>query len=271
MPAIAGATASGRSISVVSRFLPRNSNRVISHAAANPKIRLSGTTTAAVSRVSFIALRASGCAIAAAYAPTPSRKASPNTANSGTNRKRPKNAIAPPTSSACAQGGSVVARRTDPAGSGAVAHAKFSRIRRPISPSSDCMAPRTPALQQVDQEKHPERHQQHHQRDRRRGLVIKLFELGHDEQRHDFGAHRHIARNENHRTVFAERAGESQRKTGQQRGQKHGPNYAAKSLQTRRAKRSRRLLQLGLQLLQHRLYRPHHERQPDKGERNDHA
>ena len=65
MPEMTGETANGRSISVISRFLPRKSKRVIAHAAASPKITLSGTAMAAVSSVSRIALRASGSVIAA--------------------------------------------------------------------------------------------------------------------------------------------------------------------------------------------------------------
>ena len=65
MPEMTGETANGKSIRVVSRFLPRNSKRVIAHDAASPKTRLSGTAIAAVNSVSLIALRASGLVIAA--------------------------------------------------------------------------------------------------------------------------------------------------------------------------------------------------------------
>ncbi len=51
MPEITGETANGRSISVVSRFLPRKSNCAIAHDAARPKTMLSGTAIAAVSSV----------------------------------------------------------------------------------------------------------------------------------------------------------------------------------------------------------------------------
>ena len=49
-----GDTAKGRSISVTSRLLPRNSKRAIAQAAQMPKIVLAGTTIAAVSSVSLI-------------------------------------------------------------------------------------------------------------------------------------------------------------------------------------------------------------------------
>ena len=64
MPEITGDTANGRSIRVISRFLPRNSNFAMHQAAATPKTRLSGTAIAAMSSVSFAALSASGSEIA---------------------------------------------------------------------------------------------------------------------------------------------------------------------------------------------------------------
>jgi hypothetical protein len=64
MPEITGDTANGRSMRVISRFFPRKLNLVIAQAAATPNIRLTGTATAAISRVSFAALRASGSLIA---------------------------------------------------------------------------------------------------------------------------------------------------------------------------------------------------------------
>ena len=50
MPEITGETASGRSMSVIRKLLPRNSNLAIAQAAASPNTVLSGTTTAAVSQ-----------------------------------------------------------------------------------------------------------------------------------------------------------------------------------------------------------------------------
>ena len=59
-PAITGETANGRSISVTSRLLPRNSKRAMAQAAAMPNSVLAGTTIAAVSSVSRIAACVSG-------------------------------------------------------------------------------------------------------------------------------------------------------------------------------------------------------------------
>ncbi len=64
MPEITGETANGRSIRVIRRFLPGNSNLEMHQAAATPKTRLSGTAMDAVSSVSLAALRASGSLIA---------------------------------------------------------------------------------------------------------------------------------------------------------------------------------------------------------------
>ena len=64
-PEMTGETANGRSISVISRFLPRKSNLAIAHAAATPKTRLSGTAMAAVEQRQPDRASASGSAIAA--------------------------------------------------------------------------------------------------------------------------------------------------------------------------------------------------------------
>ena len=65
MPEMTGDTEKGRSISVISKLLPWNSNLVIAQAEATPKTRLSGTAIAAVSNVNSIAANASGSVIAA--------------------------------------------------------------------------------------------------------------------------------------------------------------------------------------------------------------
>ena len=60
-----GETEKGRSMSVISKFLPGNLNFAMAQAADRPKMRLRGTLTAAVIRVRRIAARASGSVIAA--------------------------------------------------------------------------------------------------------------------------------------------------------------------------------------------------------------
>ncbi len=59
-----GETEKGRSISVVRKALPLNSNLAIAQAAEMPKTRLSGTEIAATSSVRRIAERVSGSASA---------------------------------------------------------------------------------------------------------------------------------------------------------------------------------------------------------------
>src|SRR6187551_2756918 len=83
-----GDTANGRSMSVVSRLLPRKLYLAMSHDAATPNTRLAGTAITAVVRVSLMALSASGSANAAKNAPHPLRSASVNTAASGRTRKQ---------------------------------------------------------------------------------------------------------------------------------------------------------------------------------------
>ena len=60
MPEITGEIASGRSMSVISTLLPRNSNLAIAQAAASPNTVFTGTTTAAVSSVRRMAAAVSG-------------------------------------------------------------------------------------------------------------------------------------------------------------------------------------------------------------------
>ncbi|EDT00984.1 hypothetical protein BamIOP4010DRAFT_5510 [Burkholderia ambifaria IOP40-10] len=57
-----GDTENGRSISVVSNALPRNSNFAIAHDAHTPNTRFSGTAITATVSVSLIADHASGSA-----------------------------------------------------------------------------------------------------------------------------------------------------------------------------------------------------------------
>ncbi len=71
-----GDTENGRSISVSNRFLPRNSNLAMAHAAATPNTTLSGTAIAATLSVSVMADSASGSASAAQYTSRPLRSAS---------------------------------------------------------------------------------------------------------------------------------------------------------------------------------------------------
>jgi len=107
MPATTGETENGRSIRVISNCLPRNWNLVTAQAAATPNTRFTGSAMAATSRVSRMADQASGSTMAARYSCHPLRRASVNTAASGTSRNSVRNASAAPSSSARTQRGSV--------------------------------------------------------------------------------------------------------------------------------------------------------------------
>ena len=63
-PAITGETENGRSIKVINRLLPRNSNFAIAHEAARPNTTFNGTAIAATSKVRRMADQASGSASA---------------------------------------------------------------------------------------------------------------------------------------------------------------------------------------------------------------
>ena len=93
-PATTGDTANGRSISVVSRRLPRKSNLVIAHAAAIPKTALAGTVNAVTRSVNQIAASASGASIADTYACQPLRSASTKMKAKGTKRNMKRKASA---------------------------------------------------------------------------------------------------------------------------------------------------------------------------------
>ena len=85
-----GDTENGRSISVVRKALPLNSNLAIAQAAATPKTRLSGTAMAATSKVSQIADSVSGSASVSHTLAGPRLNAWSNTTISGSSRKTPR-------------------------------------------------------------------------------------------------------------------------------------------------------------------------------------
>ena len=80
----------------------------MAQAAATPNTRLSGTTIAAMMRVSRIALQASGSLMASKNAPRPLRSASVKTAASGRIKNRKMKASAMPISVHFTQAGSLV-------------------------------------------------------------------------------------------------------------------------------------------------------------------
>ena len=83
---------------------------------------------------------------------------------------------------------------------------------------------------------------------------------------------RHVAGDEDHRAVFADRAGEGQREAGQQRRQRApAGSTRAKVCSRRGAERRGGLLDLAVEVLQHRLHRAHDEGQADEDQRDDDA
>ena len=102
-PATTGETANGRSISVMSRLLPRNSNFAMAQAAQMPNTVFTGTTIAAVSSVSRIEASVSGSVKLVAYASSPFARACASTAPSGAISSSARNAIETKISSALAR------------------------------------------------------------------------------------------------------------------------------------------------------------------------
>ena len=74
-PEMTGDTEKGKSMSVVRALFPTNSNLAMSHDAASPKTRLSGTAMPAAINVSFAAAIASGSFSAEAYSSKPFSRA----------------------------------------------------------------------------------------------------------------------------------------------------------------------------------------------------
>src|SRR5262244_1103273 len=107
----------------------------------------------------------------------------------------------------------------------------------------------TPALEQVDQEEGYERDRQ-------------------DDDR-DVGLERHVPRDEHHRAVLPERAREREREARDERRGDRRHDHAEKGLQPVRAETRRRLLDVGVEPLEHRLKRADDERESDEDE-NEH-
>ena len=71
-------------------------------------------------------------------------------------------------------------------------------------------------LQQVEQQQDGERHQQHHQTQRGGAGIVELLQADDDQQRRDLADHRHVAGDEDDRTVFADTACQRRTEAGQQ-------------------------------------------------------
>ena len=116
-----------------------------------------------------------------------------------------------------------------------------------------------------------ERDRHHGQADGRGAGVVVLLQLDDDQQRRDLGLHRHVAGDEDHRAVLADRAGEGQADaarsaTARAPAGSRGPPAAGVGAQG-----LGRLLHLAVEVLQHRLQRAHHERQADEHQGDEDA
>src|SRR5690606_29860004 len=88
-----GETEKGRSIRVMRKDFPLNSNFAIAHEATRPKTRLAGTEIAATKSVRRMEASASGSTSAARKGSTPRRKASKKTAARGRKIIAPRKTI----------------------------------------------------------------------------------------------------------------------------------------------------------------------------------
>src|SRR5215813_2281599 len=149
------------------------------------------------------------------------------------------------------------------------------RRRRTIGGSSwagrrliaiSAMVTRAPALDEVDGEQGDERDREQDDGDGRRLGVAELLETGDHEHRRDLGPERHVARDEDHRAVLAERAGEREGEPRDDRGRDRGQDDLDRSLEAVRPQARRGLLDVALEALEDGLQRAHHEREADEDE-----
>src|SRR5215510_1785093 len=234
-PTTTGETVNGRSIRDVRKARPGNRKRAIDQAAASPKITFRPTATGATMSVSSIEWKVSGSSNRLArYTRGPAANASTKTFTRGTSTSKPMIATATVMSVTRTQRGSSCARMAG----GEVVSA---------------MVTGAPTFDEVDAEQGDEGHDEEHDRDRGRLPVGELFQPGHHQDGGDLGLEGHVARDEHHRPVLAERAREGEREAGDDRRQDRRQGHLHDGLQAVRAQAGRRLLDVTLEALQHRL------------------
>ena len=113
--------------------------------------------------------------------------------------------------------------------------------------------------------------EQHDGGDGRGAGVVELLEPDDDEERRDLRDEGNVAGDEDHRAVFADGAGERQREAGEDRRQQRRQHDAEHGLPAVGAERGRGLLDLALEILEHRLHGAHDEGQADEDQRDDDA
>ncbi len=123
--------------------------------------------------------------------------------------------------------------------------------------------PRREPAKPADSEQDRKRDEQEHDGDGR-GAFGVLRDAMEEEDRGDLGLERQVAGDEDHRAVFADRARERHRNAREDPGQDVREHDLAERGELARAKRAGRLLELLVELDQHRLHRP-----DDEGERHE--
>jgi hypothetical protein len=116
-----------------------------------------------------------------------------------------------------------------------------------------------------------ERGHEHDERDGGGTGVVVLLQARDDEQGRDFGTHRHVAGDEDHRAVLAERAREGHRESGEQGRAQQRKHDAAECQPAVCAEAGGRFLHLRVHVFEHWLDAAHNERQTDKHERDEDA
>src|SRR6266567_2210136 len=190
--------------------------------------------------------------------------AMPKAALSGRMRNSARNARATAISPVRAAGDSV-------SGSETRARCALRRSTCAAAARSATLPPPRPRLEKIDREQQNERGDQHQAREHGGAGVIELLELDHDEQWQDFGNSGHVAGDEDHRAVLADGAREGERRARDQRRQQRWKHHAPQDGRARGAQQRCRLLKLVIEILQHRLDRAHHERQPDENQGDENA
>src|SRR5205807_6455674 len=214
-PTITGETTNGRSISESRIFRPRVLPRTRTSAQPTPKIVLSGTAIAAISSVSQNALTAAGVVIHPHATPNPCSNVLANTTPSGSSSSTPRY------SSATVRSDRVAGR--------------LMRTARP-RPS--------------DQQQHQQRHHEQYHRQRRGGLRGVVLDVREDDDARDL----HLPRDQHQRAEFPNRACERERCARDDRRAQRGQHDPAKRRRVRCPQGHRRLLDLLVELDQHRLH-----------------
>src|SRR5208283_3824958 len=204
---------------------PLNWNLATAQAAATPKTRFSGTETPAATSDSQMAGSVAGARIAARETGRRLANACAKTAGRGSTVNRPNASRANRVSPQRTSGGSRRMLR----GFAAAVFCGSSNAAVAIALPRHHESARAP-FERVDRQQQQEGSGEHHRRNRGGPGVIVLFELSDDQQRGDFGFHRHVAGDEDDRPILTQRACEGQREPGEQRRPHYGEDHQAEHL-----------------------------------------